>query len=147
MKEGLLRRCLRPAGRHHCVLALSRAVALGSNRRGFSPSKFLKTQKSPLKRRQFGGEGGIRTLDTLLTYTPLAGERLQPLGHFTVNFYSLVFLSFVIGAPRSRVAAKLSLLVSSRSPFGRPRLKSCQPLGHFTVNFYSLVFLSIAIML
>ena len=30
-----------------------------------------------------GGEGGIRTLDTLLTYTPLAGERLQPLGHFT----------------------------------------------------------------
>ena len=31
-----------------------------------------------------GGEGGIRTLDTLLTYTPLAGERLQPLGHFSV---------------------------------------------------------------
>ena len=30
-----------------------------------------------------GGEGGIRTLDTLLTYTPLAGERLQPLGHFS----------------------------------------------------------------
>ena len=31
-----------------------------------------------------GGEGGIRTLDTLLTYTPLAGARLQPLGHFSV---------------------------------------------------------------
>ena len=30
-----------------------------------------------------GGEGGIRTLDTRLTYTPLAGERLQPLGHFS----------------------------------------------------------------
>ena len=30
-----------------------------------------------------GGEGGIRTLDTLLTYTPLAGERLQPLGHLS----------------------------------------------------------------
>ena len=30
-----------------------------------------------------GGEGGIRTLDTRLTYTPLAGERLQPLGHLT----------------------------------------------------------------
>ena len=28
-----------------------------------------------------GGDGGIRTLDTRLTYTPLAGERLQPLGH------------------------------------------------------------------
>ena len=35
-----------------------------------------------------GGEGGIRTLDTLLTYTPLAGERLQPLGHFSGNVKS-----------------------------------------------------------
>ena len=34
-----------------------------------------------------GGEGGIRTLDTLLTYTPLAGERLQPLGHFSGSSY------------------------------------------------------------
>lgn len=32
---------------------------------------------------KYGGEGGIRTLDTLLTYTPLAGARLQPLGHFS----------------------------------------------------------------
>ena len=30
-----------------------------------------------------GGEGGIRTLDGLLTHTPLAGERLQPLGHLS----------------------------------------------------------------
>ena len=64
--------------------------ALVSNQRGFSPSRFFETQKSPLKRRLFGGEGGIRTLDTLLTYTPLAGERLQPLGHFTIKFF-LVF--------------------------------------------------------
>ena len=28
-----------------------------------------------------GGPGGIRTLDTLLEYTPLAGERFQPLSH------------------------------------------------------------------
>ena len=28
-----------------------------------------------------GGGGGIRTLDGLLAHTPLAGERLQPLGH------------------------------------------------------------------
>ena len=92
MKEGLLRLCLRPAGRHHLVLALSRAVALGSNQRGFSPSRFFEIQKSPLDRRLFGGEGGIRTLDTLLTYTPLAGERLQPLGHFTINCYSGIFI-------------------------------------------------------
>ena len=32
-----------------------------------------------------GGERGIRTLDTRLTYTPLAGARLQPLGHFSVD--------------------------------------------------------------
>ena len=32
----------------------------------------------------FGGEGGIRTLDGLLAHTPLAGERLQPLGHLSV---------------------------------------------------------------
>ena len=32
-----------------------------------------------------GGEEGIRTLDTLITYTPLAGERLQPLGHLSVR--------------------------------------------------------------
>ena len=31
-----------------------------------------------------GGEDGIRTHDTLLTYTPLAGERLRPLGHLSV---------------------------------------------------------------
>ena len=34
-------------------------------------------------KKNYGGEGGIRTLDTRLTYTPLAGERLQPLGHFS----------------------------------------------------------------
>ena len=32
-----------------------------------------------------GGERGIRTLDTLLTYTPLAGERFRPLSHLSEN--------------------------------------------------------------
>ncbi len=32
-----------------------------------------------------GGEGGIRTPDTLMRYTPLAGERLRPLGHLTAT--------------------------------------------------------------
>ncbi len=31
----------------------------------------------------FGGEGGIRTLEGLLTLTPLAGERFQPLSHLS----------------------------------------------------------------
>ena|GEM_PF-2921441 len=30
-----------------------------------------------------GGEEGIRTLEKLLTSTPLAGERLRPLGHLS----------------------------------------------------------------
>jgi hypothetical protein len=30
-----------------------------------------------------GGEGGIRTLEGLLTLTPLAGARLRPLGHLS----------------------------------------------------------------
>ncbi len=35
------------------------------------------------KKKLAGGEGGIRTLDELLTHTPLAGERLRPLGHLS----------------------------------------------------------------
>ena len=61
-----------------------------------------------------GGEGGIRTLDTLLTYTPLAGERLQPLGHFSK--FSLLRL-FLLSLLRSPVA-RYSVLCTS--PFGSP---------------------------
>ena len=51
---------------------------------GFEPELGVRNKKAPS--RGFcvsGGERGIRTLDTLLTYTPLAGERLQPLGHLS----------------------------------------------------------------
>ena len=34
----------------------------------------------------FGGERGIRTLDGILSHTPLAGERLRPLGHLSVQW-------------------------------------------------------------
>ena len=37
-----------------------------------------------LKIDKIGGEGGIRTLDTLLTHTHFPGVRFQPLTHFTV---------------------------------------------------------------
>ena len=47
-----------------------------------SPNK--KPSKSLInKALKDGGPGGIRTLDTLLTYTPLAGERFQPLSHLS----------------------------------------------------------------
>ncbi len=41
--------------------------------------------KEPAFGRLFGigGEGGIRTLDTLLTYTHFPGVLLQPLGHLS----------------------------------------------------------------
>ena len=39
---------------------------------------------------KYGGERGIRTLDELLTHTPLAGERLQPLGHLSVLLKYLI---------------------------------------------------------
>ena len=38
-------------------------------------------------KRNGGGERGIRTLDGLLTHTPLAGARLRPLGHLSGGFY------------------------------------------------------------
>ena len=60
VREGLLRLSLRPSGRHHSILALSRPFVLDSNLRGFSPSY---TDKKPLIRGalKFGGERGIRT--------------------------------------------------------------------------------------
>lgn len=44
----------------------------------FSCSRmFARDRRGPVN----GGAGGIRTLDTLLTYTHFPGERLRPLGH------------------------------------------------------------------
>src|SRR5690554_7821493 len=36
-----------------------------------------------------GGEGGIRTLDTLLTYTHFPGVLLQPLGHLSNKLFQI----------------------------------------------------------
>ena len=38
---------------------------------------------------RIGGEGGIRTLDTLLTYTHFPGVRLQPLGHLSNKLFQI----------------------------------------------------------
>ena len=66
-----------------------------------------------------GGEGGIRTLDTLLTYTPLAGERLQPLGHFSKFGLFRFFLMLLL---RSTVEDFSVLRTSFRGlgPVGQP---------------------------
>jgi hypothetical protein len=52
-----------------------------------------------------GGEEGIRTLDTGLPHTPLAGERLQPLGH----------LSTAVDSEGWRVKTFLILLLSLKN--------------------------------
>ena len=57
--------------------------------RGFEPWIAVGYKKGPAFGGAFcvyGGERGIRTLDGLLTHTPLAGERLQPLGHLSVIY-------------------------------------------------------------
>ena len=56
-----------------------------------------------------GGEGGIRTLDTLLTYTPLAGERLQPLGHFSKCSLSLTLFIAPLALPGRALLGALHL--------------------------------------
>ena len=58
-----------------------------------------------------GGEGGIRTLDRGLAYTPLAGERLQPLGHLTKYVFELGFKQ--VQERRPQVARCSSLRSSS----------------------------------
>lgn len=51
----------------------------------FSKGQAVKTAILAEKDGHTGGEGGIRTLDTLLTYTHFPGVRLQPLGHLSDN--------------------------------------------------------------
>ncbi len=69
---------------------------------GFTP---LNAKKNPAYAGfGYGGERGIRTLDTLLTYTPLAGARLQPLGHLS-SIGCLIFLpvfQFIPGIDKDR---------------------------------------------
>ena len=43
-----------------------------------------KFSKSAALVADYGGEEGIRTLDAGLPHTPLAGERLRPLGHLSI---------------------------------------------------------------
>ena len=52
-----------------------------------------------------GGERGIRTLDRILSYTPLAGARLRPLGHLSVvSRHVIIATSILCHRPDRAVA-------------------------------------------
>ncbi len=73
----------------------------------------------PLLHRFVGGEGGIRTLEGLLTLTPLAGERFQPLSHLSDPVFSCANLdtaSFGAVGSGSATLLKILLKVSPHQP-------------------------------
>ena len=67
-----------------------------------------KTQRRPGRENGFiwmnGGQDGIRTHETLLGPTPLAGERLRPLGHLPTAGYLAQ-----LGSVNSRKVAGLTI--------------------------------------
>ena len=65
---------------------LRRRCLLRSNHEGSSTLPNRPIKNPTLRSGSFiGGEGGIRTLETLLTFTHFTGVRLQPLGHLSNN--------------------------------------------------------------
>src|SRR5690625_4443099 len=72
--------CPAPAGRLRRYRSF---LTIGRTRRGISPFPLHHKKTAHWGRFLYGGEGGIRTLDTGLGYTPLAAERIQPLGHLS----------------------------------------------------------------
>ena len=48
----------------------------------------LAVEERNLSSREDGGEDGIRTHEAVLPLTPLAGERLRPLGHLSGAVYA-----------------------------------------------------------
>ena len=70
-----------PAGQRRCA-TWPDCCAISRTRRGFSPAlTYKKAQRCWAI--LIGGERGIRTLDTLLTYTHFPGVLLKPLGHLS----------------------------------------------------------------
>ena len=94
--RGGLTRCARPAGslfatRSGCPTGY-RPLSNPQSRVLIPPFRENINEKSPYFRTsshlKYGGEGGIRTLDTL-PYTHFPGVLLQPLGHLTILFCCL----------------------------------------------------------
>ena len=90
VREGLTR-CARPSGSPLTAFAVCptgcRPLSNPRSRILIPPFRENINEKSPYFRTsshlKYGGEGGIRTLDTL-PYTHFPGVLLQPLGHLTI---------------------------------------------------------------
>ena len=75
-----------------------------------------------------GGEGGIRTLDTLLTYTHFPGVRLQPLGHLTGTW--------IKNTPRGRFLKARRLPEACRASNGKSSHAGDLLSNHNTLAIY-----------
>jgi hypothetical protein len=85
----------------------------------------------------YGGERGIRTLETLLTLTHFPGVLLQPLGHLTVNCcrFPSCKVDRSTACSLLRAMAKPYLLsLRDRPTCVQNAYAFSQPLGHLTVN-------------
>jgi hypothetical protein len=72
----------------------------------------------------FGGERGIRTLEGLLTLTPLAGVRLRPLGHLSAARKMLQFVARLLPRTAQGAAIILKAVHGRQNPAGRKALTS-----------------------
>ncbi len=83
-REGLIRRCTaHPCGASAEPTSAPTLARWLSNPGEASHHTHLTNKNRHVGGFWFGGEGGIRTLGTLLTYTHFPGVLLQPLGHLS----------------------------------------------------------------
>ncbi len=81
-----------------------------------------------------GGEDGIRTHETLLEPTPLAGERLQPLGHLSEAGNIPLFKELSTALRRSRKIDRRKTKQEHATVCGGIRARSVQ--GTFAERHY-----------
>jgi hypothetical protein len=159
---GITRRSApRPSGRRRFAAAFPAPASPAPGRTlflgGFEPANLdLSTDTPSGHRLKDGGEGGIRTLEGLLTLTPLAGERFRPLSHLSVLCILADLLSFCPTAgrdyssplaPRPSGQHRFATLLASMPAASRDRTleglltltplagERFRPLSHLSVTF------------
>ncbi len=80
-------------------------------------------QGGKLSRWLYGGEGGIRTLDTVLPYTHFPGVLLQPLGHLSGRFTPQIQMNVSATGVLSLFAFSRFLAGNKRSRINQTRIR------------------------